>query len=564
MIRIANPGSDIDIFIRIFKDLHQELQGQGDFDLDGITQAMIARCNVTSQGAIGKEALKRSTRKDRSRDPLYNQSKMYAELYRTLGWIQSTTSTLRFAFSFLGEHIVVASNPKMLVRECLLGLAYPNNVLEVKGRQSIRIFSTILRTMAQLDGKISRDEMIVGPMSINDDRNVKSFSKMISLLARCRKSRKTLKSIIARMEGKRRITKTTMENYTRFPIAALQWVGWAAKKSGYFHLTDYGKKEIERITDSVDMRVSEFYKIPKEAKCPFLRFTFYDMLRRANFEISPMQEQIDTDGDILRKYGYNLDKTILFSPFQQIARDELNKAFPGLTTGIGQGSTPLVTDIKSGEKNEIKSNLTKVLFELSNEALVTDHETTPLASGICKMLNKFKGKTDHVVNHLMKHYAKANQDIFYPLVTKLFRLLGFDCYKSRRGVHYERADAIIVDKTESIPVEIKSPGEEQEISVKGVRQALENKVVLISRKSYPAKLGTTSLVVGFRPPNDRSEVHELIEDIYKAFGISIGIIDFKSLLKLAVNCIATGKKVLIPKIRSLKGVIDVDNIASKK
>ncbi|MES2143060.1 MAG: hypothetical protein V4516_01585 [Pseudomonadota bacterium] len=36
---------------------------------------------------MGEEAVARSTRADRSRDPLYNQLKMYAELFRTLGWL---------------------------------------------------------------------------------------------------------------------------------------------------------------------------------------------------------------------------------------------------------------------------------------------------------------------------------------------------------------------------------------------------------------------------------------------------------------------------------------------
>ena len=176
MIRIPNPGSDIDIFIRIFKKLFDELKDRENFDLDDISRAMIKRSNVSSQGAIGSEALRRSTREDRSRDPIYNQSKMYAELFRTLGWLQSTTSALCFSFSLLGEHVATAKTPKALASECLLGLAYPNDVLGIKGEQSVRLFLAILRAMSRLDGTISRDEMIVGPMSINDDRDEKIFS----------------------------------------------------------------------------------------------------------------------------------------------------------------------------------------------------------------------------------------------------------------------------------------------------------------------------------------------------------------------------------------------------
>lgn len=186
MLRIPNPGSDIDIFVRIFRDLHAVLKDRADFDLDDMTRAMIERNNVSSQGAFGDEALRRSTRSDRSRDPLYNQSKMYAELFRTLGWIQSTTGALKFAFSWLGEHAARTPEPKPLTLECLVGMAYPNDVLGVQGNQSVRVFPAILSTAAALGGGISRDEMIVGPLSQRDDRDEAEFEAMIARLKRCR------------------------------------------------------------------------------------------------------------------------------------------------------------------------------------------------------------------------------------------------------------------------------------------------------------------------------------------------------------------------------------------
>ncbi|WP_322080356.1 hypothetical protein, partial [Burkholderia cenocepacia] len=132
---------------------------------------------------------------------------------------------------------------------------------------------------------------------------------------------------------------------------------------------------------------------------------------------------------------------------------------------------------------------------------------------------------------------------------------------SRGGQNYERADAIILDDKRSIPIEIKSPGEEPEISVKGVRQALENKIVLLSRNSYPTDRESTSLVVGFNPPNDRSEVHELVEDIRRAFDIRVGVIDFRSLLSLAVHSVHSGRRLNIHNFHLLQGAIRVESLA---
>ena len=79
----------------------------------------------------------------------------------------------------------------------------------------------------------------------------------------------------------------------------------------------------------------------------------------------------------------------------------------------------------------------------------------------------------------------------------LFRVMGLDCQASRPGDNGARWDAIIVDSEESIPIEIKSPTEEQHLSLKAIRQALENKVILLSRETHPTLPETTSLAVGY-------------------------------------------------------------------
>lgn len=57
MLRIANPGSDIDQFIRISQDLYVVLKDRADFDPDDMSVAMVEWGNVSSQGAFGEEAL---------------------------------------------------------------------------------------------------------------------------------------------------------------------------------------------------------------------------------------------------------------------------------------------------------------------------------------------------------------------------------------------------------------------------------------------------------------------------------------------------------------------------
>jgi hypothetical protein len=126
-------------------------------------------------------------------------------------------------------------------------------------------------------------------------------------------------------------------------------------------------------------------------------------------------------------------------------------------------------------------------------------------------------------------------------------------------VNYQRYDAIIADDRGSIPIEIKSPVEEEFLSVKAVRQALENKIVLLARKSHPAVKATTSLAVGYRLPNDRSEVLALIEDVRNAYGILIGVIDLSTLVRLVAMTAILGKEHDRETLRLLYGIAEVSD-----
>ena len=138
------------------------------------------------------------------------------------------------------------------------------------------------------------------------------------------------------------------------------------------------------------------------------------------------------------------------------------------------------------------------------------------------------------------------------------RCMGFDCLASRPGDNGARWDAIIVDNERSIPIEIKSPTEEQHLSVKAIRQALENKIILLSRRTHPTTPETTSLSVGYYMPNDRAEVSQLISSIKTTYGFKIGVMDLKSLLSLAVSILVDETGFDREKLYGLEGLMHAD------
>ena len=93
-----------------------------------------------------------------------------------------------------------------------------------------------------------------------------------------------------------------------------------------------------------------------------------------------------------------------------------------------------------------------------------------------------------------------SQTEFYPMVSALLSLLGFDSGYSRAGVNAQRMDAWVYFEGDIVPIESKSPTEELSLSTKAVRQALENKIILLSRNECPPRFETTSLIVGYQIP----------------------------------------------------------------
>ncbi len=575
MLRIPNPGSDIDGLIRIFYSLVDEFETADSFNLDAMSHCLTKKNFATSSGYMGREALQRSTRKKRSLDPLYNQSKMYSELFRVLGWMQSLPENhLQFRITQLGLHVRSANvQPKRLVEVCLLGMAFPNPQVRVKTNQSIRPFACILRAMSALGGYISRDEMIVGPLTMTNDRSPEEFDKMVRQIKSCRLHSDRLAKALHEVSKKREIRENTLLNYTRFPISVLKWSSWIeatrnvnsyGRPSSFLMLTSGGRYAVSYLEKLRDVRAGDLVGLELCARKALIRLCFYRMLDDAGFDISSVQDTLKLDYEsrgpqIENSLGTDA-RNILFSPFQELSSDEVFAVLP--TPGLSVQKSVLLqplTDhperVASGRK---RGKVHLPLINVSVSQYEGEHDNSA-GQNLRKLRKEFNGNVQQIVNKFVDAHKEDNQSQFYPLVSQLFSLIDFPCRHSRAGVNYQRWDAMISDDKESIPIEIKSPGEETFLSVKAVRQALENKIILLSRSSYPTTEAATSLVVGFNYPNDRSEMESLIYDISSVYGIKIGVIDFRSLVTMATKALLLR---LFPKRRkliTLIGFADVEN-----
>lgn len=570
MLRFPNPGSTVQNFIAVFRAAHAQLRGQV-VDLDDIVAAVVEANLATSSGHMGKQAIARSTRADRTRDPLYNQLKMYAELFRTLGWLHPTEQrSLNYTFTLLGDQLVAAGRHWLpLFRECNLGVVVPSRILEVKGTYDLRPFASILRLMRKLDDFMSRDEMIVGPLSATTDRTKKDLDSILALVAPMRRSAPAAKDALDAVAQGRGIQVNTLHNYTRWPIAVLRDSGWAVEaRSPYqlrgtykvYKLTPEGIATADALETASDIRLDQLESVTDEQRKAISMHAHYALLDRAGFDITTVKELLDACRPVmetgLAALGIPAGALLQVSPFQTLSVANINEIFSvtNATKQANPASAIPVADETIGRDS--REHLFIAPRFIKRQADSDAEGSTSTTNVLNDCLRKYSTVDAAAAAFVDLHESDTKTD-FYPLITDLFGVMGFRSQTSRVGVNYQRWDAAVWVNASAIPIEIKSPTEERELSNKAIRQALENKVISLSRGGIDAQRDVTSLIIGFALPAERAEMGNLIDDIEKAYGFRIGVIAIKSLVKLAMLSLTEDAAIEPDQLIRLKGFLDV-------
>lgn len=471
MYRFPNPGSDINVLVSIYEIIQDYFSDKYYFNIDDMSGALVRSGAITSSGSVGEEALMRSYNKKRSIDPVYNQVKMYAEIFRKLGFISSYLSQLNYVNTDLGKSIVRSERniQKDIIRNCLLGIVSPNENINDKSNIRIRPFKDILLASFESQNKINKAEVIV-ILSNQSDTEQNYLSRIADKIKEMRSGKE--KTYLEEISIQRKISTVTMGNYTRFPLGAMLWSEWFEKKNNYFHLTNLGKRYAEKIRKSKDLRDNDL----------------------ENYKRSQL---IKYGNDFL----FHNKNEYLFSHFQQLNIQKIDSK--------KRKEYLFKNQFKTKDKEKDKITYIK-LFRSSN-----------------------KIKNDSKIEISFDEIASYKQIQFYPFTVRILKDIGFDAEVSRVGINNNRTDALIKYDGNFIPIEIKSPTEEKTISPKAVRQAIENKIILLNRKIFPTTIDYSTFVVGFDVPNKRSEIHELIASAYKYFKIKINLISIKTLIEIS-------------------------------
>lgn len=568
MIRFRNPGTQYSTQVQVIKQLYAALRDQAYFTLEDMAVVIAQGRLMTAYGYAGDDTLRLSNTDQESMNSALMNAKMYAEVFRMLGWVTpySEKSSYPLVFTYIGIHVALSTGDcSKLYEQCVLGINNPTQLTDkMRYDEKVRFFKCALRSFIDLDGIMYKHELCLGPMSINDE-DEKEYRRMIQYIKALRGDYKRLKTAFEDLAKSLGMKTTPVDNCTRLPIAFMKscnWVESVQNKSLYgksmscLQITRHGIETYESIKDMYDLRLDQYVDLDTHTQRSMIRLGTYSMLLRAGYDMSGVKETMDADATQCEAVLGG--KALLFSPSQTIRRNQVEEAL-GFKMGSGIESQHHIETFDSAVGDRELLNTTQVWKLNIPEDAATEMLTSPEDLDFLYRVNQMveAGKSSRaIVNALFDYYIDATQTTFYPLIATLFKIMGFDCSFSRPGDNGARWDAIIDDPERSIPIEIKSPTEEQHLSIKAIRQALENKIILLSRKTHITSPDVTTLAVGYYMPNERAEVTRLIADFKETYGYRIGVIDLKSLLSLAVSVLVDGKGFDKEKLYTLEGLVN--------
>lgn len=566
MIRFRNPGTQYSTQVQVIKQLYEALRNQAYFTLEDMAIVIAKGRLMTAYGYAGDDALRLSNTDQESMNSALMNAKMYAEVFRMLGWVTpySEEASYPLVFTYIGVHVALSTGDcSKLYEQCVLGVNNPTQLTDkMRYDEKVRFFKCALRSFIDLGGIMYKHELCLGPMSINDE-DEEAYGRMIQYIKNLRGDYKRLKKAFEDLAASLGMKPTPVDNCTRLPIAFMKscnWVESVQNKSLYgksmscLKITEHGIETYESVKDMYDLRLDQYVNLDEPTQRSMIRLGTYSMLLRAGYDMSDVQDLIAADTEQCKDI---LDgKNLLFSPSQTIRRTQVEEAL-GFEMGTGLESQHHIDTFKSavGERESLYNTEVWKLNIPENAAtgLLTSPEDRDFLQRVNQMVEAGKNSRT-IVNTLFDYYIDATKTTFYPLIATLFKIMGFDCSFSRPGDNGARWDAIIDDPQRSIPIEIKSPTEEQHLSIKAIRQALENKIILLSRKTHITTPDVSTLAVGYYMPNERAEVTRLISDFKETYGYRIGVIDLKSLLSLAVSILVDGKGFDKERLYGLEGL----------
>lgn len=528
-IQLQNQGN----IISNIRLLYEMQNSEGYADTQGyFTKRDVAEiaCNallITTGSKIGDEVSSViNSEGDESRNSPLQNAKARMQLMRVLGLVSTDYGSEIYAITKMGELLikqVLSSNPNMgLLRELFLHISSTTEIYEHNCEITYNcvLGYGIMYAFSQLDYKISTDEMpLLTAYDINEiDEFISDVQKYRELdikiptnLSHFPKTSKgtPLKNVTNLTRSINQILKTSGIVQTK-----VKQIG----KKNYYVCTDEGRSFVNKVTAHFKelkfLTSYQFRKINNISKQKEICYSCYhNILVRSGLDSEPgLQTEYS-------KYVFNPYQMIPETNVQWFLGENIRKhpdsqenKILAINSRISLNNIRL-KDLffKSGameiDLNPMDAKVIDLLTNPSANKLSIDE----LATSVCEIIKPF------------------GKDKFYPFVHSILRIIGMKC-EGEVG----RYDGLCYYDKHIIPIEIKSFTETSTYNLKGLRQAIENKIMAYN-PSLANDMSFASFVVGFDHPSSDQDVRNFIDSALENFSIKIIASDLFSLVKIAIR-----------------------------
>lgn len=528
-IQLQNQGN----IISNIRLLYEMLNSDGYADEYGyFTKRDVAdiACNaliITTGSKVGEEvSFVIHGAGDESRNSPMQNAKARMQLLRVLGLVSSDYGSEIYAVTRLGKLIVsqvLSQTPNMgLLRELFLNISSATEIYEHNCdiKFNCVLGYGIMYAFSKLDYKIATDEM---PLLTTYD-----ISDIDLFIRDARKFRELNKAFPQEHPHFPKTSQMTplknVSNLTRSINQILKTCGIIypkVKKIGkknYYICTDDGIKFIKSVTTHFDelkfITANQFRKINNITRQKELCSSCYQNIL--------VRSGIESDLSIIQDYN-----NTVFSPFQMIPETNVEWLLGGPIRKHPQSQESKILAINS-QISQHNIRIKDLFFnkEIPNIEL---HSLDLELVQIFKQEISGGTSLDELANSICEQYKPYGKDVFYPFVHSILRLVGLEC----RG-EVGRYDALCFFDSHSIPVEIKSFGETPTYNLKGLRQAVENKIMCYNG-SLSNDIEFASMVVGYSHPSSDHDIRQFIDSALDNFKIRIIATDLLSLVKMAIR-----------------------------
>ena len=301
----------------------------------------------------------------------------------------------------------------------------------------------------------------------------------------------------------------------------------------YYTCTDYGKEYIEALIRRYEGKRSAFLSAHKFRMKNFLERKQTVVQGRTNVYT---RAGIDTQ---------STDSVLMFSPYQMIPEVSVNWML----------DKPIREQPEQRKSQIAAINSQVSLMNLRIKPVYTKEQLAPhliqdeLVSELQAMKESCEDSEACISYYIDKHKEDA-WDTFYPFVYSLLGILGLKCLGQ-----VGRIDALCKYKEHVIPAEIKSRTETPTYNIKGLRQAIENKILSLA-PTLENDIDFSTLVIGFDHPQSDNFVRDFIEKAYEKWGIKIVAINLRSLVSMAIRKVWNNEQIDLDKLLVSYGIIN--------